>query len=86
MTNKPLFFDPYKQNKSCGAFILIDPITNNTCAVGMIIDKVEMKDMQELEIPEINLSKLGIGSEHFTAIEKVVKELDRQGITVKIIQ
>ena len=52
----------------------------------MIIDKVERKAMQELEIPEINLSKLGIGSEHFTAIEKVAKELDRQGITVKIIQ
>ena len=73
-------------NKNTGAFILIDPITNNTCAVGMIIDKVEMKDMQELEIPEISLSKLDIGSEHFTAIEKVAKELDRQGITVKIIQ
>ena len=85
-TGKPLFFDPYSKNKNTGAFILIDPITNNTCAVGMIIDKVEMKDMQELEIPEISLSKLGIGSEHFTAIEKVVKELDRQGITVKIIQ
>ena len=85
-TGKPLFFDPYPQNKNTGAFILIDPITNNTCAVGMIIDKVERKDMQELEIPEISLSKLGIGSEHFTAIEKVAKELDRQGITVKIIQ
>ena len=85
-TGKPLFFDPYSKNKNTGAFILIDPITNNTCAVGMIIDKVEMKDMQELEIPEISLSKLDIGSEHFTAIEKVAKELDRQGITVKIIQ
>ena len=40
-TGKPLFFDPYPQNKNTGAFILIDPITNNTCAVGMIIDKVE---------------------------------------------
>ena len=39
-TGKPLFFDPYSKNKNTGAFILIDPITNNTCAVGMIIDKV----------------------------------------------
>ena len=44
-SNKPLFFDPYKQNKNTGAFILIDPITNNTCAVGMIIDKVNAKDL-----------------------------------------
>ena len=39
-TNKPLFFDPYKKNKSTGAFVLIDPITYNTVAVGMIIDKL----------------------------------------------
>lgn len=84
-TGKSLFFDPYHKNKNTGAFILIDPITNNTCAVGMIIDKVEMKDMQEFEIPEIHLTKLGISSEHHNAIEKVARELERQGITIKII-
>ena len=42
-TGKPLFFDPYSKNKNTGAFILIDPITNNTSAVGMIIDRVETK-------------------------------------------
>ena len=41
VTNKPIFFDSYKKNKSCGSFVLIDPITNNTCAVGMIIDEVK---------------------------------------------
>ncbi len=85
-TGKPLFFDAYKKNKSTGAFILIDPITNNTCAVGMIIDKVEMKDIQEMEIPEIHLAKLGIGQEHYEAIEKVVRELDKQGVAVKLIK
>ncbi len=85
-TGKPLFFDPYAKNKNTGAFILIDPITNNTCAVGMIIDKVEMKDLQEFEIPEIHLSKLGISSEHYEAIEKVVRELDRMGVSIKIIK
>ena len=43
-TGKELFFDPYQKNKQTGAFILIDPITNNTSAVGMIIDKVDEKD------------------------------------------
>lgn len=85
-TGKPLFFDPYKKNKSTGAFILIDPITNNTCAVGMIIDKVDMKDIQEMDVPEIHLAKLGIGEEHFEAIEKVVRELDKQGVAVKLIK
>ena len=40
VANEPMFFDSYKRNKSCGSFILIDPITNNTCAVGMIIGEI----------------------------------------------
>ena len=42
--------------------------------------------MQEFEIPEIHLSRLGIGTEHWEAIGKVVKELDRQGIAVKLVK
>lgn len=44
-TNKPLLFDSYKKNKGTGSFILIDPITNNTCAVGMIIEKLNSKEL-----------------------------------------
>jgi len=32
----PVFFDPYKINHATGGFILIDPMTNNTVAAGMI--------------------------------------------------
>jgi len=45
-TNKPLFFDPYKKNRSTGSFILIDPVTHNTSAVGMIIDRFTGKDLK----------------------------------------
>lgn len=86
-TAKELFFDPYQKNKSCGSFILIDPITNNTSAVGMIIDRVEVKDMNTTDdIPVLDLPKLGIAPEHYESIEKAVKELERQGIAVKIIK
>lgn len=79
-TAKELFFDPYQKNKSCGSFILIDPITNNTSAVGMIIDRVEVKDMNTTDdIPVLDLPKLGIAPEHYESIEKAVKELERQG-------
>ncbi|MDD4108322.1 MAG: adenylyl-sulfate kinase, partial [Prolixibacteraceae bacterium] len=44
-TAKPLFFDPYKKNKNTGSFVLINPVTNNTVAVGMIIDKLESKNL-----------------------------------------
>ena len=86
-TAKELFFDPYKKNKSCGSFILIDPITNNTSAVGMIIDRVEVKNMSNTDdIPVLDLPKLGIAPEHYEAVEKAVKELERQGFAVKIIK
>ena len=37
---RPLFFDPYETNRATGAFILIDSITNNTVAAGMIVAPV----------------------------------------------
>ncbi len=85
-TAKTLFFDPYKENKATGAFILIDPITNNTSAVGMIISQLEEKDINQLEVPTLDLNKLGIEEIHYEAIEKAVKELSRQGLEIKIIK
>ncbi len=85
-TGKELFFDPYQKNKQTGAFILIDPITNNTSAVGMIIDRVDVRDMvTEDALAVLNLPELGIGSEHYEAIRSVCKELERQGVSVKCI-
>lgn len=40
-TAKPLFFDRYQLNRETGSFILIDPHTNNTVAVGMIRGSVK---------------------------------------------
>jgi len=37
-TVKPLFFDAYKKNRNTGSFVLIDPVSHNTVAVGMILD------------------------------------------------
>lgn len=45
-TSQPLLFDSYSQNRNTGAFILIDPITNNTSAVGMIIGRAERSGEQ----------------------------------------
>ena len=35
-THRPLFFDPYLENRVTGAFILIDPLSNETLAAGMV--------------------------------------------------
>ena len=83
-TAKTLFFDPYTKNRATGAFILIDPITNNTCAVGMIEKQLDEAELLHEDLPTLDLPKLGIGPEHYQAIETAVKELSRQGIEVKV--
>jgi bifunctional enzyme CysN/CysC len=37
--SRPLAFDPYRRNRTTGAFILIDPVGNGTVAAGMIVDR-----------------------------------------------
>lgn len=86
-TGKELFFDSYKTNKQTGAFILIDPITNNTSAVGMIIGEVDVKDMfGEDALAVLNLPQMGIGQEHYEAVERIQEELKHQGIEIKLIK
>ena len=85
-TGKELFFDPYARNKQTGAFILIDPITNNTSAVGMIIDRVDAKDMvSEEALALLNLPEMGIDPIHYEAIRQVCEALNNQGLPIKCI-
>ncbi|MFN7734349.1 MAG: sulfate adenylyltransferase subunit CysN [Pirellula sp.] len=37
--NQPVFYDPYRRNRTTGAFIIIDRITNATVGAGMISDR-----------------------------------------------
>ncbi len=87
-TSKELFFDAYHCNKPGGAFIIIDPITNNTSAVGMILSAAADSDLHSADtgLPTLDLPRLGIAPEHYEAIETATKELSRQGIEVKIIK
>lgn len=85
-TAKTLFFDSYKDNRATGAFILIDPITNNTSAVGMIVRPLQEDETQQEDVPTLNLPALGIAPEHYEAIECAVKELSRQGLEIKVVK
>ena len=85
-TGKELFFDPYARNKQTGAFILIDPITNNTSAVGMIIDRVDAKDMvSEEALAVLNLPEMGIDPIHYEAIRQVCEALNKQGLPINCL-
>jgi sulfate adenylyltransferase large subunit len=50
-THRPLFFDSYTDNRITGAFILIDPLTNETVAGGMITGRGDVPEeaREELE-------------------------------------
>ncbi len=85
-TAKQIFFDAYKDNRATGAFILIDPITNNTSAVGMIVAPLSEDEQSVDDTPTLDLPRLGITPEHYPAIEAAVRDLERQGLAVRLIR
>lgn len=79
-TNKPLFFDPYKKNKATGSFILIDPISNNTVAVGMIIDKLSSEQLPS-RISHSERQQIGRG-EGLITTEQYQQQYQQKGATL----
>ena len=69
-------FDLYEENKGTGAFILIDKITNNTVAAGMIVgESTKRKQKRVYTEAEIALNKFI--REHFPEWGcKAIEELD----------
>lgn len=81
-TNKPIYFDPYHQNAYTGSFILIDTITNNTCAVGMIIDRLSDKNLPS-RITDFDRAKIDKGQSLVTTKERM-KRYNHKGFTIWI--
>ena len=87
LTCKEIFYDIYQHNKATGAFILIDPITNNTSAVGMISAPLDQGDLCGGEdVPVLDFDRLGIAPEHREAVRVALRELARQGIDVRVVE
>lgn len=81
-TTKPLFFDPYKKNKQTGSFILIDPVTHNTCAVGMIIDKLSSKNLPS-RITDVDKARIAKG-EALIKTSEYEEKYNQKGETIWI--
>ncbi len=81
-TTKPLFFDPYQKNRQTGAFVLIDPLTHNTVAVGMIIDKLTSKDLPS-RITDGDREKISQGKALISEKERI-KQYNQKGETIWI--
>lgn len=82
-TSSVLMYDNYRDNKATGAFIIIDPVTNFTSGVGMIIGPDEEAAGNGEGDLVIDMPALGIGPEHFEAVEKACRYLRGRGIDVK---
>ena len=81
-TTKPLFFDPYEKNRQTGSLILIDPVTNNTVGVGMIIDKADTKEIHPTITSEIS-SKIEHG-QGLIDREEYIRRYQQRGSTIWI--
>ena len=79
-TTKPLFFDPYTKNHQTGSFVLIDPVTHNTSAVGMIIDRLSSKNLPS-RITDIDKEKIAKGHSLISLADKEHK-FNQKGITI----
>jgi sulfate adenylyltransferase large subunit len=51
-TRKPLFFDAYRRNRTTGAFIFVDPLSNLTVGAGMIVDREEREERRRKPVLE----------------------------------
>ncbi len=81
-TAKPLYFDPYVRNRQTGSFVLIDPVTHNTCAVGMIIDKIQSADIPVPSTENEQIDYPGFKT-HIESIERQTR-LNQKGVTLWI--
>ncbi|HKW96677.1 MAG TPA: sulfate adenylyltransferase subunit CysN [Bryobacteraceae bacterium] len=68
-TKRPLFFDAYEENRATGAFILIDPLSNETVAAGMITGRVAGEAVRTKELP----AGAEFGSSRVTPAERFIR-------------
>ena len=97
-TTLPLFFDPYRQIRNTGSFILIDPLTNATVAAGMIERAVDELSVVKTARSEVRVSSdertsrfghasaaVTVVAKHKSAAELLERTLFDQGWNVALI-
>jgi hypothetical protein len=67
-TKRPLFFDEYDENRTTGAFIVIDPLTNETVGAGMITARAAGELARDGEPPAVEF-----GASRVTPAERYIR-------------
>ena len=75
--HRPIPFDPYDRNRSTGAFIIIDRMTNITIGAGMIVDRVVSKPKSSAPV-----SKNIVQSDSLVSAEDRQTLLNQKGATL----
>lgn len=65
--HRPIAFDPYEKNRSTGAFIIVDRMTNITVGAGMIVDRIVAKEKSAVPV-----------SKNIVKSDSLVSAADRQ--------
>jgi bifunctional enzyme CysN/CysC len=76
--HRPIAFDPYERNRSTGAFIIVDRLTNITVAAGMIVDRIVSKPGHQKGPVSQNIVK----TDSLVSEEDRMKLLGQKGATV----
>ncbi len=63
--SEPIAFDLYDENREMGGFILIDKITNNTVAAGMITQSTEKEKTVQTTVSEFEIELNALVRRHF---------------------
>ncbi len=89
-THRPLYFDAYAANRITGAFIVIDPLSNETMGAGMIND-VEGKEETRAQVSETErATRFGhravvIAVEDLEAAHLLERDLFDRGAVVAVV-
>lgn len=75
---QPLTFDPYSTNRTTGAFIIIDKLTNNTVGAGMIVGKGERVTFRGRVTQKERDARLGQHGQIIAAPEEAVDLIERE--------
>jgi bifunctional enzyme CysN/CysC len=75
--HRPIAFDPYDKNRTTGAFIIVDRMTNITVGAGMIVDRVVSKAKTAAPV-----SKNIVRSDSLVSVEDRQTLLNQKGATL----
>ncbi|MDF7825015.1 sulfate adenylyltransferase subunit CysN [Pontiellaceae bacterium B12227] len=76
--HRPIAFDPYDRNRTTGAFIIIDRLSNATVGAGMIVDRIASKPDHKKAPVSQNI----VRSDSLVSAEDRQKLLSQKSITI----